>query len=64
MGNPVAPFGFRHPVCPNFRVLLDVVIDADQSVLQFHSKVSILAIISIFSGSPLALPVEESGVRT
>jgi hypothetical protein len=36
MRQPVAPFGLRHAVGPHSRMLLNVVVSADQTVIQFH----------------------------
>jgi hypothetical protein len=37
VGNAISPPGSRETRCPNLRVLLDVVIRADQTVFQIHS---------------------------
>jgi hypothetical protein len=36
MRNSLAPFSFGHTGAPNFRMLLDVVVGADETVLEFH----------------------------
>ena len=37
MGYPVTPSRTRHPLGPDLRVFLDMVVNTDQSVFQFHS---------------------------
>jgi hypothetical protein len=59
MGDTLTPLRPRHALGPDLRVLLDVIVYTDKSILQFHRTLSVLQKMLYYSLSPR----ERAGVR-